>query len=158
MYQQVRSATFSQLQKTKSVFLWYRFQRDVHLSLKFRITFTWTRFLENSWPHDGDFPFTVRNGLQVLLSWHDPHDPHPQLCFTAFAHKRRVCAHRAARQWGGGMCRIARTRRFPTRARMHHKVVGNFESEADVRSLYFRGFRFNEISDNGACTHGWPAK
>ena len=43
-------------------------------------------------------------------------------------------------------------------ARMHHKVVGNFRSEADVRSLYFRGFRFNETSDNGACTHGQPAK
>ena len=25
-----------------------------------------------------------------------------------------------------------------TRARMHHKVVGNFRSEADVRSLYYR--------------------
>ena len=35
---------------------------------------------------------------------------------------------------------------------------GNFGSEADVRSLYFRGFRFNETSDNGACTHGEPAK
>ena len=43
-------------------------------------------------------------------------------------------------------------------ARMHHKVVGNFESEADVRSLYFRGSRFNETSDNGACIHGQPAK
>ena len=32
---------------------------------------------------------------------------------------------------------------------MHHKVVGNFGSEADVRSLYFRGFRFNETFDNG---------
>ena len=42
------------------------------------------------------------------------------------------------------------------RARMHHKVVGNFGSEADIRSLYFRGFRFNETSDNGACTHGQP--
>ena len=41
---------------------------------------------------------------------------------------------------------------------MHHKVVGNFGSEADVRSLYFRGFRFNETSDNGASTHGQPAK
>ena len=45
-----------------------------------------------------------------------------------------------------------------TRARMHHKVVGNFGSEVDVRSLYYRGFRFNETSDNGACTHGQPAK
>ena len=44
------------------------------------------------------------------------------------------------------------------RARMHHKVVENFASAADVRSLYFRGFRFNETSDNGACTHGQPAK
>ena len=44
------------------------------------------------------------------------------------------------------------------RARMHHKVVGNFGSEADVRSLCFRHFRFNETSDNGACTHGRPAK
>ena len=43
-------------------------------------------------------------------------------------------------------------------ARMHHKVVGNFGSEADVRSLYFRGFRFNETSDNGACTQGQPAQ
>ena len=41
---------------------------------------------------------------------------------------------------------------------MHHKVVGNFGSEADVRSLYFRGFRFNETSDAGAYTHGRPAK
>ena len=40
---------------------------------------------------------------------------------------------------------------------MHHKVDGNFGSEADVQSLYFRGFRFNETSDNGACTHGQPA-
>ena len=43
-------------------------------------------------------------------------------------------------------------------ARMHHKVVGNFGSEADVRSLYFRRFTFNETSDVGACTHGRPAK
>ena len=48
--------------------------------------------------------------------------------------------------------------RQPAWARMHHKVVGNFGSEADVRSLYFRGFSFNESSDNGACTHGEPAK
>ena len=41
---------------------------------------------------------------------------------------------------------------------MHHKVVGNFRSEADVRSPYFRGVRFNETSDNGAWTHGQPAK
>ena len=41
---------------------------------------------------------------------------------------------------------------------MHHKVVGNFGSEADVRSLYFVGFRFNETSDNGAHIHGQPAK
>ena len=45
-----------------------------------------------------------------------------------------------------------------TRARMHDKVVGNFGSEADVGSLYFRGFRFKETSDNGACTYGQPAK
>ena len=43
-------------------------------------------------------------------------------------------------------------------ARMHHKVVGNFGSEADVRSLYYRRFRFNETSDVGACTHVRPAK
>ena len=43
-------------------------------------------------------------------------------------------------------------------ARMHHKVVGNFGSEADVRSLYNSRFRFNETSDVGACTHGRPAK
>ena len=35
-------------------------------------------------------------------------------------------------------------------ARMHHKVVGNFGSEADVRSLHYRRFRFNETSDVGA--------
>ena len=35
------------------------------------------------------------------------------------------------------------------RAHMHHKVVGNFGSEADVLSLYFRRFRFNETyNDN----------
>ena len=44
------------------------------------------------------------------------------------------------------------------RAHMHHKVVGNFGSEADVRSLYFRRVRFNGTSDVGACTHGQPAK
>ena len=44
------------------------------------------------------------------------------------------------------------------RARMHHKVVGNFGSEADVRSLYYRRFRFNETSDVGACAHGRPEK
>ena len=43
-------------------------------------------------------------------------------------------------------------------ARMHHKVVGNFGSEADVRSLYYQRFRFNETSDVVACTHGRPAK
>ena len=41
---------------------------------------------------------------------------------------------------------------------MHHKVVGNFGSEADVRSLYHSRFRFNETSDVGAYTHGRPAK
>ena len=45
-----------------------------------------------------------------------------------------------------------------TRARMHHKVVGNFGSEADVQSLYHRRFRFNETSDVGACTLGRPEK
>ena len=45
-----------------------------------------------------------------------------------------------------------------SRARMHHKVVGNFGSEADVQSLYCRRFRSNETSDVGACTHGRPAK
>ena len=44
------------------------------------------------------------------------------------------------------------------RAGMHHKVVGNFGSEADVRNLYYRRFRFNETSDVGAYTHGRPAK
>ena len=41
---------------------------------------------------------------------------------------------------------------------MHHKVVGNFESEADVRSLYYRCSRFNETSDVGVCTHSRTAK
>ena len=45
-----------------------------------------------------------------------------------------------------------------SRARMHHKVVGNFGSEAEVLSLYYSRFRFNETSDVGACTHGRPAK
>ena len=43
-------------------------------------------------------------------------------------------------------------------ARMHHKVVGNFGSDTDVRSLYYRLFRFNDTSDIGACTHGRSAK
>ena len=43
-------------------------------------------------------------------------------------------------------------------ARMHHKVVGNFGSEAEVLSLYYRRFRFNETSNVGTCTHGRPAK
>ena len=45
-----------------------------------------------------------------------------------------------------------------TWARMHHKVVENFGSEADARNLYYSRFRFNETSDVGACTHGRPAK
>ena len=45
-----------------------------------------------------------------------------------------------------------------TGARMHHKVVGNFGGETDVRSLYNSRFRFNETSDVGAYTHGRPAK
>ena len=45
-----------------------------------------------------------------------------------------------------------------TWADMHHKVVGNFGSEADVRSLYYRSFRVNETSDVGACTHGRSTK
>ena len=47
---------------------------------------------------------------------------------------------------------------IPFWARTHHKVVGNFGSEADVRSLYYQRFRFNETSDVGACTHGRPGK
>ena len=43
-------------------------------------------------------------------------------------------------------------------AHMHHKVVGNFGSEADVRSLYFRRFRFNKTPDVGAYSHGQPGK
>ena len=43
-------------------------------------------------------------------------------------------------------------------ARTHHKVVGNFGSEADAWSLYYQRFRFNETSDVSACTHGRPAK
>ena len=45
-----------------------------------------------------------------------------------------------------------------SRACMHHKVVGNFGSEADVRSLYYRRFGSNETSHVGACAHGRPAK
>ena len=41
---------------------------------------------------------------------------------------------------------------------MHHKVVGNFGSEADIRSLYYSRFRFNETSDVRTYTHGGPAK
>ena len=44
------------------------------------------------------------------------------------------------------------------RARMHHKIVGNFGSETDVRSLYYSHFRFNETCDVGAYTHVRPAK
>ena len=47
---------------------------------------------------------------------------------------------------------------YRTWALMHHKVVGNFGSEADVGSLYYRHFRFNQTSDVAACTHGRPAK
>ena len=45
-----------------------------------------------------------------------------------------------------------------TRARMHHKVVGNFGSEVDVRSLHYSRFRSNETSDVGAYTRSRPAK
>ena len=57
-------------------------------------------------------------------------------------------------------CYLTQSQPWPcnTKARMHHTVVGNFGSEGDVQSLYFRGFRFNETSDNSACTHGQPAK
>ena len=41
---------------------------------------------------------------------------------------------------------------------MHHKVVGNFGSEADVRSLYYSHFTFNETSDVDANTRGRPEK
>ena len=41
---------------------------------------------------------------------------------------------------------------------MHGKVVGNFESEADVRSLYYSRVIFNETSDVGAYTLGRPTK
>ena len=51
---------------TKSVFLWYGFQRDVHLFWKLGITFTWTKFLEKSLPHNLDFPFTVSNEMSAL--------------------------------------------------------------------------------------------
>ena len=52
---------------TRSVFLWYQFQRDVHLCLKFRMMFTWTQLLEESWPLNRDFLFTIRNELNTML-------------------------------------------------------------------------------------------
>ena len=39
---------------------------------------------------------------------------------------------------------------------MHHKVVGNFGSEADVRSLYHRRLDSMKLPTSGACTHGRP--
>ena len=78
MYQQVWSTTFCQTPSpietstTKSVFLWYRFQRDVHLFLKFRITFTWTKFLEKSLLHNPDVPFSGRNESNIQVTVQPP--------------------------------------------------------------------------------------
>ena len=73
--------------------------------------------------------------------------------------RRRWSTDKGVRLYNG---RTGFDSRFPrgafSRARMHHKVVGNFGSEADVRSLYHSRFRFNETSDVGAYTHGRPAK
>ena len=57
---------------------------------------------------------------------------------------------------GKWVCELGGAHR--TWARMHHKVFGNFGSEADARSLYYSRFRFNETSDVGADTHGRPVK
>ena len=57
-----------------------------------------------------------------------------------------------------GYCAVLMNILFSSGPVSHHKVVGNFRNEADVRSLYHSRFRFNETSDVGACTHGRPAK
>ena len=44
------------------------------------------------------------------------------------------------------------------RARMHHKVVGNFGSEADIRSLHYSRFRFNETSDVRTLYSRWTGE
>ena len=48
-------AQFIEMSMTKTVFLWYQSQRDVHLFWKFRMTFTWTQNIEKSSNHDGIF-------------------------------------------------------------------------------------------------------
>ena len=68
MYQELWSASsvsahFIETWTMKSVFLWYRSQRDAHLFWKFRITFTCIKTVEKSSFNDGDFPVTVRKEL-----------------------------------------------------------------------------------------------
>ena len=61
------AAQFIETSVTKSVFLWYRSQRDLHLFCKFRLTFTWTNNDEKSSYHDREFPVTIRNELILSL-------------------------------------------------------------------------------------------
>ena len=89
MYQEVWSAHLlpddqsTERSTTKSIFLWYRFQRDVHLFLKLRMTFTLTKYLEKSPSRNRDLPFTVGNELLTyahLSRWSiDPPPPPPPL-------------------------------------------------------------------------------
>ena len=62
------SANFCQLpcietSTSKSVFLWYRSQRDGHLFCKFKMTFTCTNDVDKSYYHNRDFPVIVINEL-----------------------------------------------------------------------------------------------
>ena len=72
---------FKQTSTTKSVFLSYRSQKDVHLFCKFRMMPTWTNDMEKRSPHDWEFWVTIKNEFKkkkVLgKSW--PFSPVPQV-------------------------------------------------------------------------------
>ena len=56
-------AQWTETSTRKRIFLWYWFQRDVHVFFEVQNHVTLTKYLESNPSHDGDFPFTVRNDL-----------------------------------------------------------------------------------------------
>ena len=103
----------------------------------------------------GDLLFLL---LLLLLFWlFSTYD-----CYPLIQLIHLVCSYPLTLREPNGSTTLANRRdaqqTVQTRARMHHKVVGNFGGEAGVRSLYYQRFRFSEASDVGACTHGRPTK
>ena len=54
---------------TKSVFLCYRSQRDVHLFCRFRMMLTWTKNIEKISSHDWEFSICNQKRVQWDLLW-----------------------------------------------------------------------------------------